>query len=160
MIKKGISLAMAAGTLIVYLQSQLQSNDALFLFISSNLLVNIGLVGLASAAVWLSFQTEFKTARTYIGAAAAAVALSFIGIIGILSASLDKYMFDVIKPLDYVLFLEAGIIFSICSLSYKHPAVKLSLPSLRLPVMARVKQLAGGLPNLSDTPGRSRPRAA
>lgn len=152
---------MAAATLIVYLQSQLQSNDALFLFISSNLLVNICMIGLSSYLVWLSFQSEFKRAAPYVASVLGAVLFTIAGMVGILSASFDRYMFDVIKPLDYVLLFEAGILLGICALSYKHPVVSFSIRLPRLPVY-RLRQFADNLllPPASGGPKTSRPSAA
>lgn len=154
---------MAAATLIVYLQSQLASNDALFLFISNNLVINILMVGLAAYTVWLSFLRKFTSRYVYGMTVAASFSLALLGIAGILSASLDRYMFDVIKPLNYVMILEAAVIMGICALSYKHPALSINL---RLPraQINHLRQLAGNLdlgsyiPN--GTSGRSKPSAA
>jgi hypothetical protein len=159
MIRRGISLAMAAAILIVYLQSQLASNDALFLFISSNLAVNICLIGLACTAVWLSFQTKFKSARAYIATSAASAGLGLFGIAGLLSAGLDRYLFSVIGPLDYVLLFEAAVVFGICALSYEHPKASFRLPAVNL---VHLRQLAGRLtvPALPASPRRSRPSHA
>jgi hypothetical protein len=151
---------MAAATLIVYLQSQLESNDALFLFISSSLAVNILMVALSCATVWLSFQPKFKSGRLYLAVLYSAVALCAIGAIGVFSAGLDRYFFDVIKPLNYMLMLEAGIIFSLCALTYEHPKVDLRLPSFDT---ARLRRMANGLSGALSIPshsGGSRPHAA
>ncbi len=131
MIKKVISLTMVVATLIVYLQSQMQSNDPLFLFLSNNLVVNLSLIGLASFTVWLSFQTKFRNSYIYWLVSRLAVVLVIVGLAGSLSASLDRYILDVIKPLDYLILLETGILFSICALTYAHPPVRLNLAGIR-----------------------------
>lgn len=132
MIQKAISLFMAVTTLSVYLWSQLQPSDALFLFASANMLINLGLVGLAILMVRLSFADRFKKSWTYTLAVGGAVGCLVISAAGIISAGLAYQLYTVFGPLDFVILTEAGIVLSICALSYKHPS-RLQMPSLKMP---------------------------
>lgn len=151
---------MAAATLIVYLQSQLQSNDALFLVISNNIWVNVSLLALSCSLVWLSFQSEYKQSITFIVSVLGAVLLTAGGFAGILSASLEHYVIGAIKPLDYILLFEAGILLSICSLSYKHPAISFSIKLPRLPVYRLRHYASNLLAGPADGSRTSKPSAA
>lgn len=132
MIQKAISLFMAVTTLSVYLWSQLQPSDALFLFASANMLINLGLVGLSFLLVRLSFAEKFKKSWTYTLAAGGAIGSLIISVAGIISASLAYKLYSAFGPLDFVILTEAGIVLSICALSYKHPA-RLQMPGLKMP---------------------------
>jgi hypothetical protein len=164
MTRKFLSLATAIGILYVYLQSQLHSDDALFLVTSSNFAVNIALLGLAAAAVGVSFKDKFKMWESYLANMVMGVTLLFVGSIGVIYTSLDNYFSGLLKPLDYFIIIELGIIYGIFSLTYSHPPVKLkklthsySLASLRIK-----RQLSGLMVRTVILPGRhsSGPRAA
>jgi len=151
MIRKYLSLVTAIGILYVYLLSQLRSGDALFLVTSSSLLINIVLLALAVAAVYISFVGKFKTAQAYIATSSASVLLSVMGLIGVAFSSLDNYFAGAIKPLDYLMFLQLGIIFSICSLSYKHQPVNIkSVAKLKLLRASYSQTFAGAKQQLAN----------
>jgi hypothetical protein len=159
MTRRFLSLATATGILYVYLQSQLHSDDALFLVISSNLAVNIALLSLACIAVRLTYKDKFKAWESYLATVITGGFLSMIGAAGIIYTSWDNYFAGAIKPMDYFILLELGIIYGIVSLSYSHPPVKLkslnynySLAGLRIK-----QQLSGLMERTVIIPGRHTP---
>lgn len=164
MIIKAISLVMAAVIVGVYQLSRLDSGGVLFLFISSNLLVNIGLVALSAILVRLSFMKKKFTRRTSFAATAAgAVLFGLFGAGAIIFPSLDYRLYDVLKPMDYLIFIEAAIILGVCALTYQHQPLNLKVPAIRrLPQIAGAKKrLAGWLPKpVPAHSGASRTRPA
>jgi len=156
MVRRFLSLATAIGILYVYLQSQLHSDDALFLVTSSNIAVNIAMLSLAVVGVRLSYKDKFKAWETYLANNIIGGVLLFIGLAGVIYTSLDNYFSGAIKPLDYFILLELGIIYGIIGLTYSHPPVKLkkltynySLASLRIK-----RQLSGLMVRTVIFPGR------
>lgn len=136
MIHKAISLTTGGAMLSVYLWSQLRPNDALFLFASTNLAVNLLLLGLSAATIWLSFKDRFKSSWTYALAILTAAACLLIGSAGLISSTLDYKTYGLLGPIDFIFLGEIGVLFSIFALSYRHQPLKLrrlSLPRLGLP---------------------------
>lgn len=159
MIRRFLSLATAIGILYVYLQSQLHSDDALFLVTSPNIAVNIALLSLAVVGVRLSYKDKFKAWESYLASNIICAILLFVGAAGVIYSSIDNYFSGVIKPLDYFILLELGIIYGIIALTYSHPPVKLkslsynySLASLRIK-----RQLSGLMVRTVIIPGRHTP---
>ena len=143
MIQKAISLTTGFAILSVYLWSLLQPSDALFLFSATNLLVNVALLSLAALMVRVSFMNEFKTALGYTLTVGGAGMCLLVGIGGILSTALDYKFYSLFGPLDFLLLTEAGIVFTICALSYKHQPSQLKFSSLRLPRLTFVRPSPG-----------------
>ena len=120
MLRKALSLITAAGIVYVYLQSQLQSGDALFLVASPNLAVNAALVAIAGAAVYVSFMEKFKSWQSYVICTISSVALGLIGFLGFSFASIENNFSGAILPMDYMVLMLLGVILGICTLSYQH----------------------------------------
>jgi len=150
MIVKFISLATAIVTLDVYLQSQLYSNDPLFLFASNNLAVNIGLVVLTCAAVAVSFRHEFKNWVSYALCTMMALFFGGLGLLGTFFSSVMYAFPNVILPLDYLFMLEAGVIFAICSMTYRHEKFpyRIKLPQFT----AMTNKIALPVPKIPQSP--------
>lgn len=130
MTTKFISLATGIVFLDVYLRSQLYSSDPLFLFASSNTLVNAGLLALIAVMVAVSFKDKFHHWWSFAGCTAAAIILGIIGLVGLFFSDIWYPFPQILQPLDYMLLIEAGAVFGICSLSYRHSRApfKLSWP--------------------------------
>jgi hypothetical protein len=129
MTTKLLSSITASGIAYLILQSRLHSDDALFLVASGNIVINLGLGLIAGLAIYLSFIKKFKYRQAYLATLMAAVVLSVIGFAGFAYSGIDYY-FGIIKPLDYVILMQLGMIFGICALSYKHPRTDLTLVRL------------------------------
>jgi hypothetical protein len=159
MTRKFLSLATATGILYAYLQSQLHSDDALFLVLSSNIAVNLALLGLACLAVRLCYMDRFKAWETYLATAVAGGLLSFIGAAGVIYTSWDNYFGGFVKPLDYFVILELGVIYGMIGLSYGHPPIKLKAKAHNYTLAGlRMKQQLSGLALRAFTsPGRHTP---
>ncbi len=156
MTRKFLSLAMAIGIAYLSLQGRLHSGDALFSIASSNLAVNLGLALFIVFAVYISFLDKFKYWQTYLATAVCAVLFGVVGLAGLAYMSLDNYFGAIIMPLDYVIFLELGIIYGICAASYKHQPVPLSLPVYNRVAALRFKaRLAGLVPKPAAVATRS-----
>jgi len=136
MTRKFISLATAIVTLDVYLRSQLYSNDPLFLFASSGLAINIGMVAIAACAVAVSFMNRFKSWYSYAACTAAAVLFIVGGLAGAMLSDVAYAFSNLLLPLDYLFILQAGIVGGLCSLSYKHAS---------MPFQIKTPNLAGWL---------------
>jgi hypothetical protein len=159
MIRRFLSLATAIGILYVYLQSQLHSDDALFLVASPNFVVNIVLLSLSVIAVGISYKDKFRLWESYLASSVLGAILLFIGFAGVIYSSLDNHFAGLLKPLDYFILLELGIIYGIMSLTYNHPPVELkkltnnySLAGLRIR-----RQLSGLMVRSVIFPGRHTP---
>lgn len=161
MTRRFLSLATATGILYVYLQSQLHSDDALFLVTSSNIAVNLALLSIAVVGVRLSYKRKFKAWESYLANSITAGLLLTIGVAGVIYSSLDNYFSGVLKPLDYFILLELGVIYTIISLTYSHPPVKLRKLTYNYSLAGlRIKQQLSGLmlktvivPGRHTTPG-------
>jgi len=134
MVTRSISLATGLVSLAVFLASQLFSNDPLFLFISSGLIVNILIVGLSAIAVYVSFQKKFSGWYGFFACSVLAVVLMASGLLGVFYSDSIHSLFSAMLPFDYILTMQCGIIFGICALSYEHAAMPAS-------VRARLKSL-------------------
>lgn len=143
MTRKLLSLATATAIVYVYLQSRLHSEDALFLVISSSPLVNLVLLAIAGLAVRLAFNNSFSSVVSYCFGLILAITLSVVGIAGLAYSSIDNYFGGLVKPLDYVVLLQLGVIFSLSLLSSGHPFIRFSLPMPKysFPAPVRWKKL-------------------
>jgi len=120
MVTKSISLVTGLVSLDVFLQSQLSSNDPLFLFVSSGLIVNLLMVGLAAAAIYVSFRKKFSSWYAYVLSTVLALVFICVGFMGIFYSDYIHSLWSALLPLDYILMMQTGIVFGICSLSYDH----------------------------------------
>ena len=145
MTTKALSLVTASGLAYIILQSQLHSDDALFLVVSGNLVINLGLGAIAGLAIYLSCIKKFRYSQTYIATAAAAIALCAVGFFGFAYSGMANY-FGIIKPLDYVILLQLGIIFGLFSLSYKHPAAALNKARFKKDYLRYRRRITAALP--------------
>ena len=152
-----ISLATAIVLLDVYLRSQLSSNDPLFLFASNNIAVNAVLLVIVVFMVMLSFSKKFKHWWSFAGCSAAAVLLGGLGITGFLFGQLFYGFPQIMLQLDYMFLIEAGVVFAICSLTYKHPPMpaRLRLPKVTIPSLARFEFPVPKIPHPPNTGNRS-----
>ena len=134
MTTKFISLATGIVTLDVYLQSQLHSNDPLFLLVSNNLAVNMFMVVLAALAISVSFRKRFGSWYSYAATLALAVIFLTVGAAGILFSGFTYSLWMVFLPLNYMMLISFGTVLGICALSYRHAprpeSARLPLPAL------------------------------
>jgi hypothetical protein len=115
---------------------------------------------LALLAVYLSFIKRFKSLQAYLAMLAVAIGLCVIGFAGFVYSGIDYY-FGIIKPLDYVILLQLGVIFGIYILSYQHPAANLKALSLSQSYLKFKRTLLKPLPKPSAAINRThRPRPA
>jgi hypothetical protein len=136
--RKFISLAMVIVTLDVYLRSQLSPNDPLFLFISNNFAVNVGMIVISTLVLMTSFKKNFNSWFSYVACAALATILCITGSLSLFSNGVSYWLSGILPPLNAMLILESGIILALCSLSYQHeprPAY-IKLPTVALPKLA------------------------
>jgi hypothetical protein len=157
MLTKAMSFGAAAVVFIIYQWSMLRPNDALFLFVSNNLVTNILLVALTTGAVRLAFLKRIKQRSAYIGLMAASVSLAVVGLVGILSSGFAYAFFSVFGMLDFVILLEVGIVFSLCALSVEHQPVRLRFPSIKLTDAAWLNSLNAWSPDIGKSSNKSKP---
>lgn len=155
---KFISLATGIVFLDVYLRSQLYSSDPLFLFASSNSLVNVGLLALIAVMVAVSFKDRFRRWWSFACCTAAAIILGVIGVIGLFFSDTWYPFPQILQPLDYMLLMEAGAVFGICSLSYRHARAPFKI-SWTQPA-ALLNNLAFPVPKALQSPHGNRSRGA
>ncbi len=137
MVTKSISLVTGLVSLDVFLRSQLSSNDPLFLFVSSGLIVNLLMVGLSAAAIYVSYRKKFSNWYAYMLCSALAFLFVGTGFLGIFYSDYIHSVWSSLLPLNYILMMQTGIVFGICSLSYNHA----DMP-------ANVRQRLNNLPQL------------
>jgi hypothetical protein len=152
---KFISLATGIVFLDVYLQSQLYSNDPLFLFASNNPFVNAGLLVIVALMVAVSFKDRFQKWWTYLGCAALAAVFGSLGVLGLLFGNISYSFPQVLLPMDYMFLTEAAIVFGIACLSYRHQEVP---ARMRLPnPVAIISKFVLPVPKIPQSPNsRSR----
>lgn len=117
---KIISLVTGLVTLDVYLQSQLFSKGPLYYLVSDNIFINILMIAISAAGIWLSFRSRFKSWYSYAICAAVGVFMIFLGLWGMFFDSFIYSFWNIFSPLNYVLLLQYGIVFVLCSLAFKH----------------------------------------
>jgi hypothetical protein len=155
MVKKSLSLVTAIAIAYVYLESQLQPGDALFLVTSSNIAVNAGLAAIACTGVYISFLDRFKYQQTYAAAVASAVMLSTLGLFGVMYSGFGNNFGGVIKPLDYLIILQLGVVLSIGVLTSQPATRRLQLPKL-LSTASLKPLVSAWLPRPAPIPQRRR----
>jgi len=129
MVTRSISLATGLVSLAVFLASQLFSNDPLFLFISSGLIVNILMVGLSAAAIYISYQKRFSSWYVFFVCSMLAIVMMASGFLGVFYSDSIHSLFSALLPFDYILTMQCGIVFAICALSYEHADMPASVRS-------------------------------
>lgn len=141
MTTKFISLATAIVLLDVFLRSQLSSNDPLFLFASNNTFINAGLLVIIGLMVGVSFNRRFKHWWSFAACVCAAVAFGVIGFMGTFFSEVFYYFPQTLLQLDYMFLLEAGVVFGVASLTYKHQPLpfrirfpRIAVPKFEIPV--------------------------
>ena len=156
MTTKFISLVTAIVLLDVSLRSQLFSSDPLFLFASSNLVVNTVLILMVGSMIGLSFRSKFNNWQSFFASALLGPTLLLIGALGVFFSDTVYWFPSFLLPLDYLFIMQAGVVFSLCALSYKHQKlpfkIRLPRPSVPIPKFAF---LVPKLPH-SPTPSRTR----
>jgi hypothetical protein len=146
MTRKFLSLATVIGLLYVFLLSQLLSDDALFLVVSDNNALNAALLALATGSLYLSYMDKLKSKKIFIGIVLLSVVLSISGTLGFLYASIDNYFNGLIKPLDYIVTMQLGVLFGLHTLVLEHQPLKIRstlrnlVPAFNLPNLASYKQ--------------------
>jgi hypothetical protein len=150
-----ISLATGIVTLDVYLQSQLHSNDPLFLLVSNNLAVNMLMVVIAALAVSVSFRKRFSSWYSYAATSALAAIFLTVGAAGILFSGFTYSLWMVFLPLNYMMLISFGTVLGICALSYQHAPRP---ESARLPLPALPARLVSPMPKISHSPLSSQRR--
>ena len=137
---KFISLVTAIVLLDVSLQSQLSPSGPLSSFASSNLAVNTFLILMVGLMVDLSFRSKFNNWRSFFSCALLGPVLLIIGALGSFFSNTVYWFPSFLLPLDYLFILQAGAIFSLCALSYKHQKlpfrIRLPRPVLQIPRLA------------------------
>lgn len=104
---------------LLYVLATIFPNDPYFYVISSNPAVIIGRLVLAALLVWLAFRHKFKTAYGHRIAAGTGLAMVFFGIAGIIIPPMTYSLFSLFKPMDYMFFIESGIILNLAALTYQ-----------------------------------------
>jgi hypothetical protein len=102
-------------------------NSQLFFFVSSDKWIALSRLILVGAMIWLSFKGHISNLkmRRYIWLAG--ISFMSVGTALMTATQVNGLLFDYFKPLDLLLLIEAGIIFSLVSLetvAQTHPASK------------------------------------
>lgn len=152
MTTKFISLATGIVLLDVYLRSQLYSSDPLFLFASSNTFLNAGLLILVALTIGVSFKNRFRHWWSYAACTAGAVIFGTIGILGTFFGDLLYWFPQFLQLIDSMFLLEAGVVFGISALSYKHAKAPFKF-KLRWPKpAAKIPGFAFSVPKALQSP--------
>lgn len=115
---KATALLTSACVAVLSLLSALYPNDPFFFVISSSSGVVIARLFLVVLLLNLAFQKRFKYRASAYVYGLVAVALTALGLAGIASPRLD-YIFSAVKPLDFILFLEMGVLFGLAAVSHE-----------------------------------------
>lgn len=121
-----VTLVCASAVYMLALQSP---NDPLLLFISGNPLISsLRLILLVSMLI-ISFKLRFRYKQStrlclYLGGG-----LVFLSILGLFYTPMEYSLYTYVRPLDYLLFLQAGLTYSLIGLTYQTSNRKLQLRS-------------------------------
>lgn len=153
MVLKLISSATGLVTLDVYLQSQLSSNGPLFYLASDNTLINILMIVISAAGIYVAFRGRFKSWYSYAACMALGALMILMGIAGVFFDTFIYSFWSIFSPLNYALLLEYGIVLSICSLTFKHAKRPKNVRQAISPTAALSKlKLALPVPKIPHTP--------
>ncbi len=125
MTTKILSSVTVAGTLYVFLLSLLRPGDALFLITSSDTGLNLALVVLALFAMYVSYVEKFKSSGLYMTTLVFAVLFLVIGFIGLTYSSIENYFTALVEPVDFIVAMILGVVFSLSALSAEHKPIDL-----------------------------------
>jgi hypothetical protein len=117
MLNKIVSLLVFLCVVAVLIWGSLSPENSLFFFISSNKWISIGRLLIAGSLVWISFRDVINTSEVKKLSLQAGLALMGLGTFLFFLTQYQSALFDYFKPLDLVLMIEAGVIFSLTSLT-------------------------------------------
>jgi hypothetical protein len=123
MINRIVSLLVLLCVVAVLIWGVLGPSNPLFFFISSNKWLSIVRLLVAGSLVWVSFGSVVNTAELKRTAYRGGLVLMGLGTLLFLLTQVQTALFDYLKPLDLLLLVEAGVIYSSVSLAAK-PATK------------------------------------
>jgi hypothetical protein len=117
MTNKIVSLSVFLCVVAVLVWGSLSPSYTLFYFISSDKWLSIARLLLAGSLVWVSFGGVVSTKELKDIGLKAGLILMSVGAFLLLLTQFQGGLFDYLKPLDLLLIVEAGVIFSLTSLT-------------------------------------------
>lgn len=101
-------------------------NDPIFFIVSGGIALGIARTVFALALVVLTFTRLPKSSSFRIGLSIFGLPLIILGSAGLLTNSFDYAWYGFIKPLDYLLIIEAGIVMNVLALQPQRQPVHIS----------------------------------
>jgi hypothetical protein len=117
MVDRFVSVATLLCVVIVAIVGIKSPNYPLFLFISSNLAVGLARISLVLLMIKVSFCQRIGSMRVckYLGWAG--IGLMSLAACSLWMTSVEGALYNFLKPMDLLLIMEAGVIFSLASLN-------------------------------------------
>ena len=123
MVRRLVSLAMEVFLINIYIRSQLSPHDPLFVFVSGNMALNIGLIMMGYVVTAVSFSRRFKSWAAWAACSVLAGLLLGVGFFGLFPGLLGNYwLTNNLLPMDSMMVVEGGVILALCALTYGHAA--------------------------------------
>lgn len=142
MINKLISIGTLLCLLAIMLMSRADSNDPLFYLISVDSGAATLKLALVAAMLYLAFKNSFSSAFIRNGVALLGLGIIVFGVSGLFVPVLGNILYEYFKPLDLLLLIESGIVFSASALDRQiKPAYRNKQP-VKIPVRAATQAIS------------------
>ncbi|HVX58877.1 MAG TPA: hypothetical protein VG964_04085 [Candidatus Saccharimonadales bacterium] len=79
----------------------------------------IGRLVLAALLIWLAFRPRFKMVHGHRISSFIGIFMIIFGVTGIIIPPMTYSLFTYFKPMDYMFFIESGIILNLAALTYQ-----------------------------------------
>ena len=116
MLNKILSLLVLVCVILILVFARQMPNNPIFFFISSNQWIAMGRLILVGSMIWLSWGGYLKDKRIRTTLGRLGAILISLGTILLLATQFNGRFFDIFKPLDMLLIIEAGVVISLATL--------------------------------------------
>lgn len=126
MFVKFVSLATLICSVAISSADFKDPTDPLFFIVSGGAVLGIVRILFSLALVVLTFVRLPKIKSFRIGLAIFGLPLMILGLVGLVTNSFDYAWYGLIKPLDYLLIIETGIVMNVLALQPQQQPVRIS----------------------------------
>jgi hypothetical protein len=134
MLNKIISIGTLVCMLAVLAMARTEPSDPLFYLISINPGATLFKLSLVGAMLFMAFKDCIRNVFTRRGVAFYGVALIIFGVAGLVTPSLGNALYDYLKPMDLLLVIETGIVFSAAAFDKQVKPTYRDTGSVKIPV--------------------------
>ncbi|MBA3757998.1 hypothetical protein H0X09_04035 [Candidatus Saccharibacteria bacterium] len=122
MINKLISVVTLVGLIAVVLMARADSSDPLFYFLSLDPGATMLKITLVFGMLLMAFKNSFSSSNLRSSMAVFGLSLVTVGTAGLFMPTFGNAIYDFLKPLDFLLLVESGLVYSAAAL--ESPIIK------------------------------------